>query len=73
MKHKYRTKPQKLTVECLNCSEDIYIADKAKVGSFVTCNSCESLFEIIDLDPLMIDWYFYDDDYADEEDFFDDE
>lgn len=73
MKHQIRTKPQKMTVECLNCSEDIYIGDKSKVGNFVTCKSCESLFEIIDLDPVMIDWYYYDDDYGDDDDLYDDE
>jgi hypothetical protein len=37
------------------------------IGKFITCKNCESVYEIINIDPVMIDWPYYDDD-----DFFDD-
>lgn len=51
-----------MIVECLSCGEDVYIGHNPKVGSFITCKSCDSLLEIVDLDPIMIDWPYYDDD-----------
>ena len=54
------TKSMKAVVECLYCGEDIQIYTNPKSGSFVTCNKCSSQFEIIDIEPVMIDWPYYD-------------
>jgi hypothetical protein len=61
----YQIKTKKTTVECLSCSEVIDVGRSPKIGSIVTCSSCDSPFEIIELDPLLIDWPYYDDDYFD--------
>lgn len=62
MKSHVSVKPKKTTIECLLCDKDIYIGNNANLGKFITCKSCESVFEIINLDPVMIDWPYDDDD-----------
>lgn len=71
MNDRSRTKPQKKVIECLYCNEDIYLGGNPKIGNIVECKNCESLFEIVDLEPVMIDWPFYADDYPDDEDLLD--
>ncbi|MGW8144619.1 MAG: hypothetical protein ACWGN2_09510 [Anaerolineales bacterium] len=56
-------------VKCLICNEMIDLGINYKVGKFVTCKNCESVYEIINIDPVMIDWPYYDDG---DEDFYDD-
>ena len=68
MKLKIRVKPKKTVVECLLCDKDIYVGNYPNLGKFITCKSCESVFEIINIDPVMIDWPYDDDD----ESFYDD-
>jgi|GEM_PF-3365508 hypothetical protein len=68
MTSQIRIKPKKLFVECLLCSKDIYVGNNPHAGKFITCKNCEMIFEIINIDPVLIDWPFYDD----EEDFDDD-
>ena len=62
--------PKRKTVVCHSCGEDIYVGQHPKIGNFVTCRKCCSQFEIIDLDPVLVDWPYYDDEesYGDEED-----
>lgn len=72
MKHQIKIKSKKTTIECLSCSKDINIDRNPKIGDFVYCNRCDSRFEIIDLDPVMVDWPYYDDDYGDDEGRYDD-
>ena len=40
---------------CLECDEHIEIDDDADVDNIVECPKCRSRFEIIDLDPLVMD------------------
>lgn len=68
MKPRMRIKPEKSTVECLLCNEVIYVGNNPILGKFITCKSCEMVFEIINTDPVMIDWPYYDD----EESYYDD-
>jgi hypothetical protein len=65
------------TTHCLSCDSKIEIGSKAKIGKFVYCEFCGADFEIIELNPIEIDYAFFDDDddddldYDDEEDSFD--
>lgn len=61
MKQKMKIKSNKLIVGCLLCNKDIYVENNPKLGKFITCRNCESIYEIINIDPLMIDWPFDDD------------
>ena len=40
---------------CLECEEHIEIDDDADVDDFVRCRKCGTQFEIIDLDPVVLD------------------
>lgn len=72
MNYRTKTKPKKKAAECLYCGENIYIGHNPKVGNFVTCDSCDTQFEIVDLDPVMVDWPYYNDDFDGDEGFSDD-
>ena len=69
MKHQMKTKPKKMMVECLSCGADVYVGRNLKLGDIVKCKSCDSKFEVFDLEPLLIDWPYYDRVYTD--DFYD--
>jgi lysine biosynthesis protein LysW len=40
---------------CLECDEHIELDDETDVDDIVICPACNSRFEVIDLDPVMID------------------
>ena len=74
MKHNQKEHSKKETVECLACDEDVYVGRNPKVGNFVTCQHCDETFQIIDIDPILIDWPYDDDDYSDDEEgYYDDD
>ena len=69
---KSRTMTDKdLIVKCLLCNNMIDPGINYTVGKFITCKNCEMVFEIINIDPIMIDWPYYEDDYIDNEDLYD--
>ena len=47
---------------CPACGDDIKLPNPLKVGKSVTCPYCEAELEVIDLDPVELDWAYYDDD-----------
>jgi transcription elongation factor Elf1 len=57
---KTKTKTKKMTADCLYCGEDVYVGRDPQIGNFVSCDSCDSQFEVIDLEPIMVDWPYYD-------------
>lgn len=67
---KPQTKPRQndTLVSCLLCNKVIDLGFNYKVGKFITCKNCEMVYEIINIDPVMIDWPYYDAD----DDFYDD-
>jgi len=68
MKPRIKSKYTGNAVECLLCYEDIDVGINPKISKFITCKNCEMVFEIINLDPIMIDWPYYDDDVDDDDD-----
>jgi alpha-aminoadipate carrier protein LysW len=60
---------------CPGCDENVYIPGAPKLGQKVFCKECEAELEVVNLDPVELDWpYDYDDDWdEDEEDNEDDE
>ena len=50
------------TTHCLSCDSKIEIGSKAKIGQFVYCEFCGADFEIIELNPVELDYAFVDDD-----------
>lgn len=60
-------------VYCLDCARSISVSDIAELGDPVICPHCASEFEVIDLDPIDIEWRYGDDAAEDHEfDAFDD-
>ncbi|MBN1178152.1 MAG: lysine biosynthesis protein LysW [Anaerolineae bacterium] len=57
---------------CPSCGEDIKLRDNLKIAQTVVCPYCETDLEVIDLDPVELDWAYYDDEEW-EEDWEDDE
>jgi lysine biosynthesis protein LysW len=64
-------------VFCPECNRPVDLKDP-KLGLLVTCQSCETELEVINLDPLALDWVYYGaedwetndiEDYDDYEDF----
>ncbi|MFN2236380.1 MAG: hypothetical protein ACK2U1_19290 [Anaerolineales bacterium] len=74
MKHDQKAYSKKETVECLACDEEVYVGKNPKIGNFVTCHHCDATFQIIDIEPVLIDWpYDEDDEFEDYEDYSDDD
>ena len=60
-------------VYCLDCARSIQVSDVVQIGDPVFCPHCTSEFEVIDLDPIDIEWSNggpagEDDQYADNDD-----
>ena len=51
---------------CPDCGERIVMQDAIRVGLEVVCPHCDAALEVIDTDPVELDWT-YEDDWDDEE------
>lgn len=66
---------------CISCDAEFRIPGTPKKGQLVYCHKCEAELEIVSLNPLTLDWPFYDmdedmdeyDDYDDDDDDYDDD
>jgi len=52
---------------CLGCDEDIRFPGRPRLGQMVTCHRCGARLEVIDVNPLELDWVFDDDDTDEDE------
>lgn len=43
---------------CLDCDHQIEVGRGSKVGQHVKCPYCEAKLEIINTDPLKLDWAY---------------
>ncbi len=55
---------------CPACDNEIAFAKQPKIGQLHTCTNCVTELEIVDLEPLTLDWIYEDGD--DEYDYDDD-
>jgi len=51
------------TVHCLSCDAQIDVNSKARVGQFVSCEVCGTYFEIVQMNPLELDYAYDGDDF----------
>jgi lysine biosynthesis protein LysW len=62
---------------CAECDEDIQIPGRPRLGQKVSCPHCGAQLEVVDLEPLELDWVFddedEDDEFEDSDDSFDDD
>lgn len=45
---------------CPICTEKVEVSKKVKFLERISCPTCEALLEIVNLDPIELDWIFYD-------------
>ena len=66
------SKPKRVAAECPDCGETVTLRGPVRVGQRVTCPHCESVLEVVESDPVELDWA-YDEDLDQDEDEEDDE
>ncbi|RMD59018.1 lysine biosynthesis protein LysW [Candidatus Parcubacteria bacterium] len=58
-----------MKAECISCGERFEVGAHPHLGDLVTCPVCDALLEVVQLEPLELDWpYEEDEDFDDEED-----
>ena len=65
-------KTTKVVVTCPECDEDFNLVGKVEWGKRVVCPHCDTDLEVINTNPVEVDWVYEDSDYQyedeDEED-----
>jgi lysine biosynthesis protein LysW len=41
---------------CPDCDEDVFFSTKPRLGQIVYCSSCDARLEVVEVDPLELDW-----------------
>ena len=59
--------------ECPSCDGMVRVSSPTRIGQRVTCPSCGDLLEVIDVEPIELDWIYDDDDDDDDDDWGDDD
>ena len=62
------TKAQVAIAQCPDCGEKIRLQGRIYVGKEVICPDCDAVLEVIDTEPVELDWALDDEDDDDEED-----
>jgi lysine biosynthesis protein LysW len=62
---------------CPSCGDTMRLTERPHLGERVTCPACQEALEIVELNPVELDWAFdddddYYDDYEEEEEDYDD-
>ncbi len=53
----------KINAECPSCEESITFHKPPRLGQILRCQFCESELEVIDLDPVTLDWPYEEEDF----------
>jgi len=61
------TRGQVEIARCPDCGEKVRIEGKIFVGREVVCPECDAVLEIVDTEPVELDWAYEDED-EDEDD-----
>lgn len=57
---------------CPSCGETIKLVENARIGQRVTCHFCGEALEVVDVNPVELDWAYYEDEDWDDDDYEDD-
>lgn len=65
-----------IIADCPSCGERVVLDKSPRLGDFVVCRICEEKLEVIDLNPILLDFpledesydYEYEDDYDSDDD-----
>jgi lysine biosynthesis protein LysW len=52
----------KARATCPNCGEKTSVGERPKNGQILVCKYCGIDLEVVNLDPLILDWPYYPDD-----------
>ena len=52
---------------CPDCGEKIRLHGKIYVGREIVCPDCDAILEIVDTDPVELDWAYEDEDEEEED------
>lgn len=58
---------------CPDCGERVPLATPVRLGMRVTCPNCEAELEVVETEPIELDWVYEDDYEYDDEFEYDDE
>ena len=61
------------SARCPECKTLVEIPSSAELWDMVTCHNCDTELEVVDLDPLVLDYWFGVDDDEDYDDYDDDD
>ena len=62
------SKPKRVSAECPDCGEQISMRSPIVLGQRVTCPHCDAELEVVETDPVELDWAYDEDEEWDEED-----
>ena len=63
----------KILAECPSCGEKVFFVRTPRLGQYVDCQYCEEELEVIDLEPILLDFPLDEGDYDDGFDIDDDD
>ncbi len=58
---------------CPSCDEDIYLPRAPRLGTFVACPNCGVRLEVVDENPVELDWPMDEDEEEDGDEFLEDD
>jgi len=61
-------KTKRTLVNCVNCGAEITLTGQVKTGQEVICPECATMMEVVELDPVDVDWIYDEPEYVEEED-----
>ncbi len=51
---------------CPSCGDDIKLSGRPRIGQRVVCPYCEAELEVIELDPVELDWVDYEEEWEED-------
>lgn len=59
-----------IVARCAECESRINFNKEPEIGMIVTCRECGEKMEVIDINPVELDWAYEDENYNDDDDFY---
>ena len=61
-------KTKKTVIQCVECGEDFALSSAIQIGQEIACPECGTWMEVLEVDPVQVDWVYDEPDYEDRED-----
>ena len=61
-------KTNRILVNCLDCEAEITLTGQVGIGQPLICRKCGTMMEVVELDPVEVDWIYDEPEYVEEED-----